>query len=179
MPSLKNQNQLKELKQAIAESKAVIISNYAGMSVSAQNQLRSAISETGGTFSVAKNTLIRLALKDRLPELSDDLLKATEGPSAILTTPIDDPVSPTKALFGFIKDNETPVVKIGVLDDKVLSPSEIEALSKLPGRTQLLGMLAGQLNAPISSFAQVLRVNLQNVVYALTAIKDQKENNQN
>ena len=174
MPSKKNQNQLEELKTAIKDSKAVIITDYAGLPVSLQNQLRKSANEIGGSFGVAKNTLLAIALKDRVQELTPQAKTALQGPTAILLTPSDDPVTTTKILYKFIKDNELPTVKLGILDDRILSPDEVEALSKLPGREELLGQLVGQLNAPISGFAQVLRANLQNLVYALNAIKTQK-----
>lgn len=174
MPSTKNQSQLELLKSALTESKAVILTDYAGMTVLAQNQLKKAVKEAGGQFNVVKNTLLALALKDRVKELNEDALKALEGPTAILLTGESDPVSPTKALAKFISENELPTIKIGVLDDKILSVNEVKNLAKLPGREELLGQLVGQLNAPISGFAQVLRANLQNLVFAVDAIRRSK-----
>jgi len=175
MPSQKNKQQLEELKDALAESKAAILVDYAGMSVHNINQLRNEVKETGGHFNVVKNSLLSLAFKDKVDELSDDALKALEGPTALLLTSSDDPVSPAKALVKFITDNEIPSIKIGVLDDKILTVHEVENLAKLPGREELLAQLVGQLNAPIYGFAQVLRANLQNLVFALNAVKAQKE----
>lgn len=175
MPSLKNQQQLDQLQQALSQSKAAILVDYAGMSVHHINQLRAQVKSTGGHFNVVKNSLLALALKDRLSNLSEDALKALEGPTALLLSSIDDPISPTKALAQFISDHDLPSIKIGVLDNKLLSTSDVENLAKLPGREELLGQLVGQLNAPISGFAQVLRANLQNLVFALNAVKLQKE----
>jgi len=47
-------------------------------------------------------------------------------------------------------------------------------LAQLPGKEQLLGMLLGTLNAPITNFVNVLEGNIKNFVYALSAIKDKK-----
>lgn len=174
MPNLKNQTQLAELTETLKKSKAVILANYSGLSVNAQNQLRVALSEAGGKFSVTKNTLMARAVKELLPEASEDFLNALEGPNATLFI-YEDPVTPTKALVKFSEEHEDkPEIKIGLMDGKILSLAEIKSLSKLPGREELLGMLVGQLNAPIAGFAQVLRANLQNLVYALDAIKTQK-----
>lgn len=175
MPSTKNQTQLDLLKEALTSSKAVILTDYAGMSVAAQNQLKRAVKATGGQFNVVKNSLLALALKDRVKELNEEALKALEGPTAILLTSESDPVSPTKALAKFISEGELPVIKLGVLDDRILSVAEVKNLAKLPGREELLGMLVRQLNAPISGFAQVLRGNLQNLVFAVDAIRRSKE----
>lgn len=180
MPNLKNQQQLDLLKSALADSKAVIITNYSGLTVAAQQNLQNLISEAGGKYSIFKNTIIKLALKDKLGELPEGADKALEGQTAILIAPTD-PITPTKALMKFYKDNELPEVKIGFMlavdgqDGSVLSSKDIENLSKLPGREQLLGMLAAQLNAPISSFAQVLRANLQSLVFVMDAVRRSKE----
>lgn len=174
MPSLQNQQQLAELKEKIASSKAVIITDYAGLSVADQITLRRALSAAGGQFLVTKNNLIRLALTEIAGEdVPGKTSPEFTGQVATLFC-FEDPVTPTKALFKFIKDRELPVIRLGLIDGRIITASAVENLSKLPGRTELLGMLAGQLNAPISSFAQVLRANLQNLVFALDAVKRQK-----
>lgn len=169
MPNTKNQSQTKDLQAALAASKAVIIANYAGLDVASQTELRRLISESGGKFAVAKNTLLKIALTEKLGQLSDDASKALEGPTAVLWAN-DDAVVPTKALVKFVEGHDLPEIKIGFLDGQVLSKQDILNLAKLPGKQELLGMLVGQLNAPISSFAQVLRANLQNLVYVIDAI---------
>jgi large subunit ribosomal protein L10 len=178
MPNLKNQTQISEIQKALSASKAIILANHAGMDVNAQNQLKREIKASGAHITVSKNSLLKIALKEILGgELPENLDKALEGPTSVLYTN-DDPVSPTKALFDFIKGHEEkPVLKLGVMDGKVLTLTEIESLSKLPGKQELLAMLVGQLNAPIAGFAQVLRANLQNVVFAFDAIKRSKEVN--
>ncbi len=173
MPSLKNQNQLEEIKAALKDSKAVILTNYSGLSVTSKNELANAIREAGGTYNVFKNTLIKIALTENLGELPQEANKALEGQTAILIAQ-SDPVAPTKALMKFHKDNERPEVKLGFMDGTMLTNADILNLSKLPGRQELLAHLAAQLNAPISSFAQVLRVNLQNLVYVVDAIRTSK-----
>lgn len=179
MPSPQNIQALQELTEQIKDTKAFILVDYAGMDVDTQTQLRDALRETGATYTIAKNTLVRLALKDILSDqVPDQLKQALEGPTAILFAPDDDPVSPAKALQQFIEENEAPSLKIGFMDDKVLTVTQIEELAKLPGQQELLGQLAAQLNAPITGFAQVLRANLQNLVFALKAIEEQKQADQ-
>lgn len=178
MPNIKNQTQISEIQQALKASKAIILANHAGMDVNTQNQLKGEIKATGSHLTVTKNSLLKIALKEMLGgELPAELDKALEGPTSVLYTN-DDPVTPTKILFDFIKGHEEkPVLKLGVMEGKVLTLRDIESLSKLPGKQELLGMLVGQLNAPIYGFAQVLRANLQNVVFAFDAIKRSKEVN--
>lgn len=175
MPNLKNQTQISEIQKALAASKAIILTNHSGMDVNAQNKLKGDIKATGASLTVTKNSLLKIVLKEIMGEIPAELNAALEGPTSVLYTN-EDPVTPTKALFAFIKDHEDkPALKLGVMDGKILTLTEIESLSKLPGKQELLGMLVGQLNAPIAGFAQVLRANLQNLVFVFDAIKRQKE----
>lgn len=176
MPSPKNIDQLQELKSQLQDTQFFILLDYAGMEVDTQTQLRNTLRDTGATYTIAKNTLLKLALKDTLKDLPQKLEAALKGPTAILFAPTDDPLSPTKALHQFIEENENPSLKIGFMDNQILTIAQIQDLAQLPGHQELLGQLAAQLNAPISGFAQVLRANLQNLQLTLKAIQEQKEN---
>lgn len=175
MPSQKNISQLEKLTTQLEENQNFLLVDYAGMSVDLQTKLRHTLRETGATYQISKNTLLRLALDNTLKDTPQQLQQALKGPTAILFTPTGDPVSPTKALHQFIEENQTPTLKIGLLDQKVLTVAQINNLAQLPGKQELLSQLAAQLNAPISGFAQTLRANLQNLTLALKAIQNQKD----
>ena len=94
-----------------------------------------------------------------------------------LATCKDDPVAPAAALKEFLKENKTEAIaiKAGVLDGKVIDVAGVKALADLPSREQLLGMVAATLLAPISGLARALNGNIQNLAYALEAVRKQKE----
>lgn len=66
-------------------------------------------------------------------------------------------------------------VKVGVLDGKVIGADEIKALASLPPKEVLIAKMLGSMNAPISGFVNVLQGTIRNVVYALEAVRKQKE----
>ena len=66
-------------------------------------------------------------------------------------------------------------IKAGVLDGKVIDPKAVKALADLPSKEQLLGMVASALLAPITGLACALNGNIQNLAYALEAVRKQKE----
>lgn len=173
MPSQKNIDSLAALTNSIASAKAVIITNYAGLSVKDQTELRSKISATGASFSVAKNTLLRKVFTSRLKTLPENLDTVLNGPTAIVIAQ-KDAVASTKALTAFTKDHELPSIKLGLLADKILSSDEVIALSKLPSYEQLIATLMAQLNAPAQSFVSVLSASTRNLVYTLNAIAKKK-----
>lgn len=170
MPSQKNIHGLAEIKHGLTTAKAVILANYAGLSVSDQTTLRAKLAAAGGEFMVAKNNLLKIALKEKLGDLPQEVEDVLNGPTAIIFAQTDA-VTATKALTEFAKDKELPQIKLGMLDDKILSVDEVTALSKLPSREQLLATLLAQLQAPAQALVRQLATPTQLLVYALDAIK--------
>jgi large subunit ribosomal protein L10 len=183
MPSQQNIDLLKDTADKIARSKNVVIVEYQGLDVKSQVELRANIKKAGGELNVTKNRLVKLALKDRLKDIPESLESALNGPSAIVFG-YDDAVAATKALMDFVKDHDTLKAKVGILmadstetTDKVLTATEVEALSKLPGRQELLTMLVIQLQSPIQGFYNVLKGNLSGLARVLNAIKEKQQTN--
>jgi len=170
MPSQRNVHSLAEVNKEIKSAKAIILANYSGLSVANQGALRKKLAEVGGKFSVSKNNLIKIALKENgsLPKEVEEYL---QGPTAIIIA-TEDAVTTTKALTDFIKDKELPQIKIGIMDGNVLSLTQIDALSKLPSKNVLLSRLLAQLQAPIQALVRQINAPAQRLVYALEAIKN-------
>ena len=103
MPNQKNVHQLAEITKALADSKTVILTEYAGLTVAEQNLLRDEATKTHSTFVVTKNNLLRIALKEKSKELADTLESALQGPTAILFGP--DAVAAAKTLTKFAEDH--------------------------------------------------------------------------
>lgn len=181
MPSQRNIHALAEVKHGLETAKAVILANYAGLSVSDQTALRANIAASGGNFMVAKNNLLKITLTEKLGTLPKEVADVLNGPTAVIFAQTDA-VTTTKALAEFIKDKDRnlPELKIGIMlgqrslgvvgDGKVLSVKDLETLSKLPSREQLLATLLAQLQAPAQALVRQLATPAQLLVYALDAI---------
>ncbi|HZZ98914.1 MAG TPA: 50S ribosomal protein L10 [Candidatus Saccharimonadia bacterium] len=168
MPNKKNVASLADLKEKVAKAKSIVLMNYQGLTVAQQTKLRSEVKSAGGEFVVAKNTLVNIALNK--PELKD----ALGGQTGVLFSYTDE-VGALKKLVEFVKANEKPELKMGVMSDKALSKAEVMELSKLPGKEQLIGMLMARLQGPATGMVNVLNAGVRNLVYALNAIKSKKE----
>ena len=173
MPSQRNIHSLAELRHNLETAKAVILANYAGLSVADQTTLRAKLSLAGGQFMVAKNNLLAIALKEKLGGLPRDIEDVLRGPTAVIFAE-SDAVTTAKALAEFIKDKDKslPEIKLGLLDDKILSIKDIETLSQLPSREQLLATLLAQLAAPAQALVRQIAAPAQLLVYTLEAIKN-------
>lgn len=160
---------VEEVRQALDDATATVVTEYRGLDVAKMAELRSSVKQAGGSYKIYKNTLVRIAARDLELEL-DDLLV---GPTALAF--IDDDVAKVaKALREFAKDNEDLVIKGGVLGGDVLDAGQVGALADLPSREELLGRLAGGFQAPAQKFAGLLNATVSKFAYGLNALIDQK-----
>lgn len=163
-----------ELRETFQKATVAVVADYRGLTVAEITDLRRRIQKAGGELTVAKNTLIRLVAKDQ--EMWQELEQFLKGPTALVIG-LDDPVSPVKALTDFAKEKRKVEVKIrgAVLEGKALNPAGVTDLANLPSKEQLLGRMLGSLQAPPQNLASVLSAVSRNLVYAIDAVRRQKE----
>lgn len=167
MPNKHNQEQVTLLQEKLSRAKSAVIVDFAKTTVNDQTKLRGSLREANGEMFVTKNTLIDIAIgKGKVKE-------SLEGMNAIIFS-FQDEVAAIKKLFEFHKDTEKLNIKQGIMGDQVLSAKEVEALSKLPGKQELISMLISRLNGPAYGLVNVLKAGSRNLVYALKAIADKK-----
>jgi large subunit ribosomal protein L10 len=160
-----------ELHQKFNESKIVILTDYKGLDVDAINGLRRKLTESNIEYRVVKNTLLARASEDTHVESIKDQFK---GPTAIALS-YDDPVAPAKVLCEFAKANDKLEIRAGIMAGKLLDIDAIKSLSALPSREVLLAQVLSTMNAIPTSLVRALSNVPEKLLYALQAIKDQKE----
>ncbi len=99
-----------------------------------------------------------------------------EGTTAIAYS-TDDYVSGAKILSKFAEDHKGFEIKAGFVDGGAVDSGAIAQLAKLPPKEQLLALVLGGLNAPISGFVTVLNGTLKGLVVALNAIAEKQAAN--
>ena len=142
------------LSNEFKTAQSVIFCDYKGLSVSDLEGLRKAARAKDTRVQVVKNTLATISLANA--ELTGIDLKDTN----ILVWG-EDSVAASKVVSDFAKDNETFVIKSAYVDREVADAAKVEAFAKLPGREELLGMLAATWMAPVANFTiglEALRV---------------------
>lgn len=167
MPNKHNQSQVALLQEKLSRAKSAVVVDYSATTVNQQNKLRASLKEVDGEMYVSKNTLIDIALG------KGKVSKSLEGMNAIVFS-FQDEVSALKKLFEFHKDTEKLEIKEGVMGEQVLSAGEVEALSKLPGKNELIATLISRINGPAYGLVNVLQAGTRNLVYALKAIADKQ-----
>ncbi|MBR3249891.1 MAG: 50S ribosomal protein L10 [Clostridia bacterium] len=165
------QEEVSELAKKMKEAKLILLTNYRGITVDADTQLRRDLRAANAEYKIIKNNITRRALAECGIEGLEDKL---EGPTAVILC-TEDYLEPSKAIYNFAKDNEFYEIKGGVVDGEVKTADEIVTLAKLPSRETLLSMLAGGLLANISKFAvAVEQVRLQKEAGVEPEAKEEK-----
>ncbi|WP_094607433.1 50S ribosomal protein L10 [Sporomusa silvacetica DSM 10669] len=161
------------IKEKLSTTKGAVLTNYRGLTVAQDTKLRRQLREAGVEYRVFKNTMTRIAAKEAGIEGLDPYL---EGPTAIAMS-YTDPVAPAKIISDFVKENKLQAleVKAGLVEGKVIDANSVKALASLPAREVLIAQVLAGMQAPIAGFVNVLSGSLRNLVYALEAVRKQKE----
>jgi large subunit ribosomal protein L10 len=141
------------IAEDLEQAGAVYLTDFTGLDVEAQGELRAKLRESGAVYRVVKNTLTIRALEGL--EL-DGLEEHLTGPTGLVLAG-DDPVAPAKAMRDFAKEHDNkPVVRVGVVEKRTIQAADIARLADLPGRDALLGSIAGALTASVGGMVGVL-----------------------
>lgn len=137
---------IENLTSSFANTAAVVICDYKGLTVSDLEALRKSARAKDASVQVVKNTLATIAL-------SNANMSGVEIKDTNIFVWSDDVISAAKVSADFAKDHDKFVIKAGYLDKEPADVAKIEAFAKLPGREELLGMLAATWMAPIRNLA--------------------------
>jgi large subunit ribosomal protein L10 len=141
-----------ELAENFGRASIALISEYKGLNAGESDDMRRRIRAVSGEFRVAKNTLLRLAIKDTSFAALDSQLGGSVG----LILSYADPVELAKTVSSLKDLGEKFKVRGGVLDGKPLSPEEINELASLPPREVIMSQLLGLLQAPATQLVRLL-----------------------
>jgi len=137
---------IEQLTTSFANTTAVVICDYKGLTVGELEVLRNSARAKDTSVQVVKNKLATIALNNA--QMSGVEIKDTN-----IFIWSDDVINAAKVSSDFAKDHDKFVIKAGYLDKEPADIAKIEAFAKLPGREELLGMLAATWMAPIRNLA--------------------------
>ena len=162
---------IEDLRLKAQKASIAVITDFKGLKVEELTELRSQLRQEQVDYQVVKNTLARIAFT----ETQHETLKDKFQECCAVAFGYDDPVVAAKLLVQFAKKNKKFQAKFASLEGKYLEPEALKALSELPNKEQLLAKLLGTMNAVPTNFVSLFANLLRNLLYALNAIKEQKE----
>ncbi len=142
-----------DLQGQFQRATVALLASSQGLTVAKVQELRRAVKQAGGEYKVAKNTFVRLAIKDTSFGILDELLS---GPNGVVFG-YADPVAVTKVLVKFAEENDKLSIKGGALGAKLLARDEVEALAKLPSREALLSQLLRLIQTPATQLLRTMQ----------------------
>jgi large subunit ribosomal protein L10 len=162
---------VEQFREKVGRADAAFLADYRGIASNDINELRKSLRGADVELVIMKNSLARIALKDTAYE---PISKELAGTMAIALS-FKDAAGAAKQLTTFAKDEPNLDIRMAVLGDKVIDLSGIKALAELPSRDELIAKLLGCLSNVPGSFVGVLAAVPRKLVFALSAIRDAKQ----
>ena len=138
-----------EIKEKFSKAKTIAFVDYHGLTVAEDTALRKKFREAGCDYKVYKNRLMLKALSDLGIECPANAL---EGTTAVAIGYVDE-VAPAKIACNCAKETKKMAIKFGIVNGVSVSANDIEALSKVPSREELIGKLLFIFQNPMRSLA--------------------------
>jgi large subunit ribosomal protein L10 len=170
MPTEAKRATVAELKEELSKSKAAIVADYRGLTVSDIQAVRRALRNEGITYRVVKNRLAKIAAREAGREQLNELL---EGPTAIAIGSSDE-VTLARTFLDAIRPYRNVVIRGGMIGETRIDAGSITRMASLPGREVLLAQLAGGIASPLATMASLLAAPLRNLAYALAQVAEAK-----
>jgi len=156
--------QVEKLSKDLKNVSNVVVATYTKMTVPQDYELRKVLRGAGAKYQVVKNTLAERAGKGTKVE---GALKDLAGVTSIAYTS-GDPVAMAKALTKFAKETPEFTFKVGVVEGRVVTIKEIEALATMPSKEELYSKLLFLLNAPAQRLVTVMNAVGRDVAVVLS-----------
>ncbi|MDE0792394.1 MAG: 50S ribosomal protein L10 [SAR324 cluster bacterium] len=166
--------QVNELRSIFNSMSAGVLVDYRGIEANQVVELRKKLNDASSTMKVIKNSLARIAAENTpIAELADQFTQ-----TRALVYSDGDAVQQAKVLSEAAKSLDKLKILAGILvgDSKtsILNSGEVEALSKLPSRDELIMKLLFLMQAPATQFVRTLNAVPAKFVRTLAAIRDSK-----
>jgi large subunit ribosomal protein L10 len=175
MPTEAKRQAVAELTELLRSSSAVAVADYRGLSVSDMQVVRRSLRESGVRLHITKNRLLKIAADDAGRSQLKALL---DGPTALATISGDEAMLAKALQEAFRPYARVVSIRGGLLGESAIDAAQLTRLASLPSREVLLGKVAGGMAAPLTGMAGVLAANVRDLVGVLSAVADQKRQNE-
>ncbi len=160
-----------EVAEVASKALAAVAAEYRGLTVEEMTQLRAQARKDGVFLKVAKNTLVRRAVKGTDYECMQDSLT---GP-LLFAFSMEDPGAAARLVKDYAKDHDNLIAKLVAVGGELYDASELTRLASLPTYDQGIAMLMGVMKAPIEKFVRTLAEPHTKLVRTVAAVRDAKQ----
>ncbi len=170
MNRMEKTNYINSLKKDLDANNAMMVYHYEGLNVNQLDELREKMRDAGALLKVTKNRITKLAIKGTTHSDAEALFA---GPTAIALS--QDPITIAKILVKFQKNNQKLKIVGGIMDNKLLAPSDVAEIAKLPTLEEARSKIVGILQAPQQKLIGILLApgrKIANLAHAKSLKKD-------
>ena len=160
-----------EVAERAARATAMYFADFTGLTVEEATELRREFRKAGVEYRVVKNTLAKKALEQVTGY--DRVFEKLVGPTGIAFS-YGDAVAPAKIIKKFSEKSGKLKLKAAVLEKQVFDGSQLDELSKLPTRAELMAGVLGSIQAPMSGIVGALGAVIRDIVNVVDAIEKKK-----
>lgn len=161
---------VEQLKQRMEASTLLVFAGFKGVKAGDFQRLRLRFRREGVELKVVQN---RLALR-AANQVNEAMGTFFLGETCVAFEQ-DGGVKAARLLTEFAKQVPQLSIKGAVVQGNVVEAAQVEQLAKLPPRQVLLAQVAAAMKSPISRLVFALSGPYRKLLYALSAIKEQKE----
>ena len=160
-----------EVAEVAKSAYSAIGAEYRGLTVQQMTDLRVEARKAGVYVRVVKNTLAKRALQGTdFACMEGGLI----GP-LVLAFSQEDPGSVARVAQAFAKEHDKFQVKLIAIGGKLLDPSELGTLAKMPTYEEAISLLMAVMKAPVQKLAATINEVPGKLVRTLAAVRDAKE----
>jgi large subunit ribosomal protein L10 len=163
--------QVEKLSKDLKNVSSMVVATYTKMTVPQDYELRKVLRGAGAKYQVVKNTLAEKAAKGTKVE---GALKDLAGVTSIAYT-TGDPVAMAKALTKYAKDTPEFTFKVGVVEGRVVTIKEIQALATMPSKEELYSKLLFLISSPAQRLVTVMNAVGRNLAVVVDQGVQQKK----
>ena len=171
MPTEAKRETIAELREALAGSRTLIVSEYRGLTVKELAEIRRALRKQDVSYRVVKNRLMRIAAQDT--PAGEALSPLLTGPTAIAFGTEEGATA--KAVIDAVRPyNRVVRITGAVLGTRSIDADGVTRLAALPSREVLLAEAIGAIAAPMATTAGLFDAPLREVVGLVAALIEQR-----
>ena len=164
-------DEIAELKTEFSAAPNALLVGFQGIKVEADERLRRELRQANLTYRVVKNTLaIRASEGTPMEKVKEHFV----GPTAVALSP-NDPVTMAKILSKWAKESPVFTFKAGIVEGQVIQVKDIESLSNMPAKEELISKTMFLINSSAQRLAVVTAGVARNLALVLEQVRAQKE----
>ncbi|MBS3812317.1 50S ribosomal protein L10 [Candidatus Bipolaricaulota bacterium] len=171
MPTELKEKEVQKLQEKFESAVGIVLTDYRGLTANEMNSMRELFTKKGVEYKVVKNTLAAIAAEEAGFE---GLSEQFEGPTG-MAVGYDDPVLPFKISTDTADEYDHFTARGGVIEGDLVRPEEVDSISKLSSKDELLSQVAVGLKSPIRKLAYVLKAAVKDLAVVLKQLEEKKE----